>query len=57
MQSIILKQFASPKQAVESLNSAHTTFRAYFKRGAKMELAYGETGTLAEPTYYVAVAR
>lgn len=53
MQSIILKQFGTPKQAIEALNNAHTTFRAYYKRGAKMELAYGETGTLTERIFYV----
>ena len=55
MTSIILKQFDSPREAIEKINDAHEEFRAVFKKGAKTELAYSECGHYKTPTYHVSL--
>jgi hypothetical protein len=54
MQSIKLKEFASPKEVNQSITDAHAEFKRVFKRGAKIELAMSFDGPVNNQKYFVA---
>ena len=53
MQSIPLKQYKSSIDAINSIEEAHLAFKKAFKRNAKIELAFSQTGHPKEPIYGV----
>lgn len=54
LQSIPLKQYKSPLEAINSINTAHAVYKKAFGRNAKLELAFSQTGHPKEPIYRVA---